>query len=364
MVVAGQIGRGKSAFVKSLIWRNAAFGRQAVVIDPKGEYGPLVTELGGTIIGLEPGGSTTVNPLDSDDDDHVAQTLTGLVAANLKRDLRPEEKAGLIVAHRAAARTAIGEGRRATLPEVAAAMFNPTEAQAAELHTTVDALAVGCREAALALWELCQGGLKGMFDGPTNIHLDWDAPVIVIDISALGPDSPALGVVMAAALAWIHPVLARVGAGQRFLLLDEAWFLLSEVALARWLQSIFKLSRQYGVSNIIVIHRLSDLRSTGEATFEIAQGLLSDAETKVVYAQPASEIANTRALLGLNRTEAEFLVDLPRGVALWKVGTTSFPVAHQLTEFEAARITDTDVSMRDDPTPVPASQAAAEAVGQ
>ena len=42
MVVAGQIGRGKSAFVKSLIWRNAAFGRKAVVIDPKGEYQPLV----------------------------------------------------------------------------------------------------------------------------------------------------------------------------------------------------------------------------------------------------------------------------------------------------------------------------------
>ena len=353
MVVAGQIGRGKSAFVKSLIWRNAAFGRKAVVIDPKGEYQPLVRELGGTVIALEPGGPNRINPLDSHDTDHVARTLTGLVAANLKRDLRPEEKAGLIVAHRTAATTASRQGRTATLPDVAAAMLTPTEAQAGELHTTVEALAAGCREAGLALWELCEGGLRGMFDGPTNITVDWDAPIIVVDISALGPDSPALGVVMAAALAWIHPVLARSGAGQRFLLLDEAWFLLSELALARWLQSMFKLSRQYGISNIIVIHRLSDLHATGQATFELAQGLLSDAETKVVYAQPDSEIANTRTLLGLNQVEAEFLVGLPQGVALWKVGTDFYPVAHELSEFEATRITDTDASMRTPETASP-----------
>ena len=38
MVVFGQIGRGKSAFVKSFLWRQAVFGRRAWVVDPKGEY--------------------------------------------------------------------------------------------------------------------------------------------------------------------------------------------------------------------------------------------------------------------------------------------------------------------------------------
>jgi type IV secretory pathway VirB4 component len=41
MVVFGQIGRGKSSFVKSYLWRQAVFGRHAWVVDPKGEYGPL-----------------------------------------------------------------------------------------------------------------------------------------------------------------------------------------------------------------------------------------------------------------------------------------------------------------------------------
>ncbi len=46
MVVVGQIGRGKSAFVKSYLWRQAVFGRRAWVVDPKGEYGPLARAWG------------------------------------------------------------------------------------------------------------------------------------------------------------------------------------------------------------------------------------------------------------------------------------------------------------------------------
>jgi len=35
MVVFGQIGRGKSAFVKTFLWRQAVFGRRAWVVDPR-----------------------------------------------------------------------------------------------------------------------------------------------------------------------------------------------------------------------------------------------------------------------------------------------------------------------------------------
>ncbi|MGH9104580.1 MAG: ATP-binding protein, partial [Acidimicrobiales bacterium] len=38
IVVLGQIGRGKSALVKSFAWRQLTFGRQCWVLDPKGEY--------------------------------------------------------------------------------------------------------------------------------------------------------------------------------------------------------------------------------------------------------------------------------------------------------------------------------------
>jgi hypothetical protein len=68
MVVFGQIGRGKSSFVKSYLWRQAVFGRHAWVVDPKGEYGPLARAWGVTPVALRPGGAIRLNPLDTEAD--------------------------------------------------------------------------------------------------------------------------------------------------------------------------------------------------------------------------------------------------------------------------------------------------------
>ena len=65
MVVFGQIGRGKSSFVKSYLWRQAVFGRHAWVVDPKGEYGPLAGPGAWRRCALRPGGAVRLNPLDT-----------------------------------------------------------------------------------------------------------------------------------------------------------------------------------------------------------------------------------------------------------------------------------------------------------
>ena len=41
MIVLGKLGQGKSALVKTLLWRMLLFGRRAFVLDVKREYGPL-----------------------------------------------------------------------------------------------------------------------------------------------------------------------------------------------------------------------------------------------------------------------------------------------------------------------------------
>ncbi len=64
VVVFGQIGRGKSAFVKSFVWRERCFGRHCWVLDPKGEYGALAAASGATPLRLGPGLGLRLNPLD------------------------------------------------------------------------------------------------------------------------------------------------------------------------------------------------------------------------------------------------------------------------------------------------------------
>jgi hypothetical protein len=122
----------------------------------------------------------------------------------------------------------------------------------------------------------------------------------------------------------------------------------SHLPIATWMQQSFKLSRASGTMNVLVMHRLSDPASAGAAgshQIRLAEGLLVDTETRVIYGQPASEVEQARELLGLSDTEAKLLPHLPRGQALWKVGTRSFLVEHRLSAVELALV-DTDARMR------------------
>jgi hypothetical protein len=76
----------------------------------------------------------------------------------------------------------------------------------------------------------------------------------------------------------------------------------------------------------------------------LAQGLLSDSETRVIYAQPHGEVARSADLLGLTSTEAALVTQLHRGTALWKVGRRSFLVQHHLSSHERWLV-DTDGAM-------------------
>jgi hypothetical protein len=363
MVVFGQIGRGKSAFVKTFLWRQAVFGRRAWVVDPKGEYGDLAEGWGVRPVALRPGGTVRLNPLDPgpelDGDRRGSdptgrrrmELLTSLASACLGRNLAPRERAAL---SSALAETASGS-RVPTVPVVVEALLSPSAEAARSLRTERRDLLEDGRDVALELRRLVHGDLCGMFDGPTTAGLDLSAPLVVLDLSALYT-SAALGILMACATAWLQAALARTaragasnsGApGRFFLVVDEAWAILSNLGVARWLQSSWKLSRAFGVSNVAVLHRVSDLRSVGASDSEqvaLAQGLLSDSETRVVYAQAAGELEAASELLSLSDTELDLLPQLRRGIALWKVGQRSFLVQHRLSALER-RIVDTDAAM-------------------
>jgi hypothetical protein len=378
-VVVGQIGRGKSTFVKSFLWRQHVFGRQAWVIDPKGEYGTLAAACGCAPLKLHPGGGLRLNPLDVPAPDRGgggatpppesqavvrrrSELVCSIAAASLGRALAPGERAATDAAVRTATDAAVrapGPSTGApTLPAVVTALFDPHPDTARELRTDVAGLAADGRPVALELRRLIGGDLAGMFDGPTSPGVDLRRPLVVLDLSGLYA-SPALGILMTCATAWLQAALTAPDGKRRLVVVDEAWAILHDVAIARWLQAGFKLSRAFGAANVAVVHRLSDLRAAGGAGSQqqrLAEGLLADAETRVVFGQPPSEVAGAGDLLGLTRTEAELLPRLPRGVALWKVGRRSFLVQHLLGAGEAGLV-DTDAAMGGNPRQFPGSGA-------
>jgi hypothetical protein len=352
MIVLGHIGRGKSSLVKTYIIRQQVFGRKAAVMDPKGEYGDLAAALGVTPLRLTPGGGIRLNPLDPgpgagelDAEETITRQeslLTSIAEAALKRRLNPAEQ----TACRLGLDHCRSKSDQPTIPEVAAALLNPNYASATRAHTTPDRLAEDGRELALELLRLCEGDLRGMFDGQTSVDIDWDGPLVIIDLSVLH-QSDALPILMTCAAAWLQAAFARPGAGKRIIVIDEAWSILKTIGIARWLQANFKLSRAYGIQNMIIMHRVSDLKATGDLGTEtrtIAEGLLSDAGTRVVYAQSPDEIVSAKELLDLTGTEANLLPSLGRGEAVWKVGSRSFVVRHMLGRAELSLV-NTDARM-------------------
>jgi type IV secretory pathway VirB4 component len=349
VIVLGKLGQGKSALVKTLLWRMLLFGRRAFVLDVKREYGSLCSAVGVKPISLTPGGGLRLNPLASRPEEHAqVELLRAVTITAIGGPLTQIEGAALREALRAVRLSGV---REPALPDIAAVLFAPVSEMADRLRTTVDRLASDARRAALALQDLCEGPLRGMFDGPTTAGLDLDAKLVVLDLHAVR-DSPAVGILMACATAWMSALLSQMAERPRrerlINVADESWKIIQHTGLGEWFQSNFKLARQFGVMNVVVLHKLADLQAAGDAgsrAARIAEGLIADASTRIVYHQDESQIEVTRQLLGLSQSEAQLISLLSAGQALWRVGSRSFVVQHHRSRLEA-QLTNTDTGMR------------------
>jgi len=377
ILLAGVIGRGKSALAKSLALRMTAFSvRIYVPGDPKGEWGTVARALGTEPITLGRGLPARVNPLDPGERPHQMPAdewhrevlarrntlLASLAETALDRRLQPVERNALLVALTAVTGTRDPEaaaGPAPVLPDIVAELMNPTEDTARTLSMGARELAVESRSLALELRRLVVGDLAGLFDGPTTHRLDFNAPIQVLDTSRLAGDDTAIALLMTCASAWMETTLASAAsgasgtrAGPRLVVYDEAWRMLRHLALVRRMQSQWKLSRALGVANLAVVHRISDLGAvgaTGSEAVALAQGLLADCSTRIVYAQESDQIDLTATALGLSDVEADQLIHLPRGRGLWRIGRHAAIVDHVLGTHEWD-VVDTDHRMRTNST--------------
>jgi hypothetical protein len=356
MLLLGDLGSGKSAATKCFLARSiGVLGRWVAVIDPKGEYGPLAQRFGLARLDLRPGGSCRLNPLDGGagppHDPSVAGRRAALVVALLsavaRRDLAPVEEAAIGFAVDELSSPRIGVP---TLMDLARLLATPTEAMARRAELPPDVLTTRLENLRFAVMKLLDGHLRGMFDGPSTNRLDPAGRGVVIDVSAVFHDRDALTLVMLAATGWLQAVLAGPASDpalRRIQVIDECWALLGDVRVARYFQACWKLSRAYGVANLAVAHRLADLRAQaddGTTAAKVAEGLLADAQTRVLFRQPADQLEQARRLLGLTEPEARLVGQLGRGRALWRVADRAAVVQHVIGPHDTA-LCDTDARL-------------------
>ena len=122
-----------------------------------------------------------------------------------------------------------------------------------------------------------------------------------------------------------------------YLVLDESWSIAGDLAVARWVQAVWRLCRDYGVSGMSLVHRLSDFGSQaddGTTASKIGAAIVSLSQTKVLFRTSRSDLVATQATVGLSDKEAELVAMLARGRALWRVGDHAAIVQHTVAQHE------------------------------
>ncbi len=360
MLLAGNIGWGKTNLVMAYATRSMAFGRRIHVPgDPKDDWVRLALAVGGQGIRLGKGLTTRLNPLDGGVkpaavDDQNWQDIVKSRRQNLLialvctaspkiAPLDPLAVAAIEVALAAAA-------RRHTNPElghVAYCLAHVDQQEAADAGYSADLLAATGQQVYAVLTSLVTGSLAGLFDGQSTVRFDPNAPMLAVGSAALGDDDLLQSLVMLCSSAWVSASARDVKGNHVLKIYDEAWRIIGTEAQLDRMNADLRLSRLFGESNVIVMHALSDtdkVGHVGSAAVQKARGLLSLCDTRVILRQAPGELDRAVTDLGMTQAERDVVAGVGKGEALWKLPTRSFRVQTVLTAREKA-LFDTDTRM-------------------
>lgn len=255
-------GGGKTFFTKILLRRYLLLtdNTDVIVIDRKHEYRSLCDALGGQFLKVAASSPHRINPFDLPPADatgegsvlldHIQQVL-GLLDV-----LLAEPGQRLSLGERAVLDHAIKEAYQAVgITEDTRTHANPPPTMAtlqAVLDADADMATETHRSVPTSLAErlavFTSGSLGGLLGGHTNVSLD--SRIVVFGIEGLPEDLWSFAMYLIAGCVW-QQVRQRPDR-QRLLVVDEAWLLLQHRDGGRFLESIVRLARSYGLGLVFI----------------------------------------------------------------------------------------------------------------
>ena len=358
LVLFGKPGTGKSTTVKAILFRLMLFGvRTLVAGDVKDEYEKLARAVGVEPFALGVGMPARINPLDLGPlgqgwdtlpDAERAQRarvifgrwlvlLKALVGAQgVATTAADEDALSAVLAQLTGWAAGSGQLRVITIPAVWAALRDPsTELAHACRYPSPRAMTEATRQVTSALGAMVRGALAGLFDEPTNIAIDWAAPIQSLSLGRLVPlGDQALGTALACLNSWSRAMTDTRRSGQHTVVVrDEVWRQMRlGVGAVQSLDADLRLSRSDACIQMVVAHKPSDMLGvgdTGSMAANIAKDLMNLCDTKVLLGQDRNVAQELQELLGLSDMESDDISGWARhrrGRAIWRVGERSYRV--------------------------------------
>ncbi|MDP9417183.1 MAG: hypothetical protein M3P48_04980 [Actinomycetota bacterium] len=336
LTLLGQPGTGKSSALKRVARGMMAFGVTPLFLgDLKPDYSAIVHAAGGQVIRVGRG-LDRLNPLDSGPLGLALTRMSGEAADRLRAEVRGRRLSATLALCSLVRRNAgmsngeeivlgaavdlltdrLRRGQDPTIPDVLALIREaPDRLRAAAEVETVEEYRAETKALRQTLGLLCEGSLKGVFDGPTSRPIDLDAPVVSVDISQVAASGDTL--VAAAMLStWSYgfamidasSALAEAGLGPRrryFAVMDELWRALRGApGLVDHADALTRVYRGKDVAHAMATHSLDDLSALPtEEDRAKARGFVERNAITILAGLPPRELNGVTEIVPLSAQE-------------------------------------------------------------
>ena len=315
----GSTGSGKSfAAKRELINVFLATQDRAIIVDPMGEYAPLVKRLGGEVIDISPDSplGNYINPMDiqmnmTDEDSPLSMkadfllSLCELILGG-KDGLQPIEKTVIDRCVRLVYREialGIGDGKMPLLQDLYETLTQQPEPEAKRIAT------------ALELY--CTGSLN-LFNHHTNVNID--KRVVCIVLKGMGENLRKIAMHITNELV-TQAVNTNFSNGiATWCYFDEFHILLQDALSAGYFVRVWKMLRKKGCVPSALTQNVKDLLASREV-----ENILENSDFMILLAQAQGDRKILAVQLGISEHQLSYIAHSNSGEGLLFYGNTTIP---------------------------------------
>ena len=322
----GSTGSGKSFSAKrELINVFLTTQDRIIVVDPMGEYAPLVRRLGGQVIEIAPDSPHHISPMElqmsiGDEESPLSMkadfllSLCELIVGG-KDGLQPVEK------------TVIDRCVRNVYRELALGLENARTPLLQDLYEELlKQPEVEAKRVATALELYCTGSLN-LFNHPTNVNLN--SRVVCIVLKGLGENLRKIAMHVTNEFVTSAVNLNHLCGMSTWCYFDEFHILLRDPLTASYFVSVWKMLRKKGCVPSALTQNVKDLLASREI-----ENILDNTDFMILLSQAQSDRAILARQLGISEHQLSYITHSNSGEGLLFYGNVTIPFVDRFPKGE------------------------------
>ncbi len=329
-VVLAASGAGKSYAVKLEAVRSLMLGVDIIIIDPEKEFDRLCAAVGGEYVSFSQDGAQKLNPFElsglaSPDEDELRfkiLTVSGLIRMMLGGEVTAEEGA---ILDRALILTYKEKG---ITPDPAT---HSNESPLLEdLYKILNAMSEEeAHSMARRLEKYLKGSAAGVFDRRSTV--DIHNTFTVFSIRDLTDELRPMAMYVMLDFIWNK---IKRDKRKRLLIIDEAWLMMQYDDAARFVYSIAKRARKYGLGLTTITQDVDDFLGS-----DYGKAIVNNASMQILLKQSPSTIDKLKQVFYLTEGEKSFLLSAGIGQGIFFAGSNHVAIQIVASENEHNLIT-------------------------